>query len=82
MNDLYSQATDLIYELEDAFRKNNPEIGNDSGIVSSVTERLDRELNDSKTLSKDVRASENATATTAGQVAETPNKIEDEIDEK
>ncbi len=82
MNDLYSQATDLIYELEDAFRKNNPEIGNDSGIVSSVTERLDRELNDSKTLSKDVRASENATAPTAGQVAETPNKIEDEIDEK
>ncbi len=49
MQNLYGQATDVIFNLEDIFRHNSEEsIQSDENSVS-VSARLDRELSDSKT---------------------------------
>jgi len=49
MQNLYGQATDVIFNLEDIFRHNSEEsIPSDENSVS-VSARLDRELSDSKT---------------------------------
>ena len=82
MDNLYKQATEVISELEEAFRKASPADGKEEKLTSTLTEKLDRELNSSTQLRKDVEAARKATQPTPSQKEETPDKIEETLDEK
>ncbi len=60
MENLYSQATEVISELEEAFRKVSPDSSKDENQTTSLSEKLDRELNNSNELCKESDVAGNA----------------------
>lgn len=73
MTDLYNQAEILILELERTFRHKGTEAAaSPADHELSLTEKLDRELNDSRQLAKDVAQAHKATDPTAADIAPNP----------
>ncbi len=81
MKDLYEEATHVIYDLEDAFRSRSQGAEESEKSLMSISEKLDKELSDSKTLSKDVIASDKATDPTSFQEEKTQSIIDKDLND-